>query len=70
MKALKWIGTIFSIIGSFVVAFQIFILGYLFFIIGSISWLVVAMITREKPLAILNGFFLCANVIGLYKVLQ
>ena len=65
MGVTSWIGTVSSIIGSFLVAFQIFVLGYCFFIIGSISWLMVAIIRRDKSLAILNGFFLSANLIGI-----
>lgn len=66
MGVTSWIGTVSSIIGSFLVAFQIFVLGYCFFIIGSISWLMVAIIRRDKSLAILNGFFLSANLIGIW----
>ena len=54
---LKWLGTISSIIGSFVVAF------------GSISWLVVARIFRDKPLATLNAFFFMANIVGFYRAI-
>lgn len=66
MGFISWLGTLTSIIGSFLVAFQIFVLGYCFFIIGSISWLMVAMIRRDKSLAILNLFFLSANTIGIW----
>ena len=64
-----WFGTIASVIGSFVVAFQIYILGYVLFMVGSISWLWVSIKTRNISLGVLNGFFLCANVIGLWKVI-
>jgi hypothetical protein len=62
-----WIGTIASVIGSFVVAFQIFVVGYALFLIGSVSWLWVAVKTRNLSLGVLNGFFLCANIIGLWR---
>jgi len=64
-----WIGTVASVIGSFVVAFQILIIGYILFLIGSISWLWVSIKTRNLSLGVLNGFFMCANIIGLYKAL-
>jgi hypothetical protein len=66
---IAWIGTIASVVGSFAIAFQIFIWGYLLFMIGSISWLLVALIKRDKPLGILNLFFLTANIIGLYNAI-
>lgn len=65
---IAWIGTICSIMGSFAVAFQIFIWGYALFMIGSISWLWVAIMRRDKSLGILNSFFLTANIIGLIGV--
>lgn len=64
-----WIGTVASVIGSFVVAFQILILGYSFFLVGCICWLWVSIKTRNLSLGVLNGFFMCANIIGLYKAL-
>ncbi len=66
-KMIGWIGTIASVIGSFVVAFQIFVVGYVLFLIGSVSWLWVAVKTRNLSLGVLNGFFLCANIIGLWR---
>ncbi len=64
---IKWAGTIASIIGSFLVAGKILILGYCLFMIGSISWLVIGALTKDKPMIILNGFFLSANILGLYN---
>lgn len=65
-----WIGTVASVIGSFVVAFQVFVLGYILFLVGSISWLWVAIKSRNTSLGVLNGFFLVANIIGLVKSWQ
>ena len=70
MKFLSWIGTGASIAGSFIVAWQIFLLGYMLFLVGSVSWLMVAVSRRDKSLAILNGTFMVANCIGLWKVIQ
>ena len=66
---LKWLGTISSIIGSFTVAFGYMLPGYSLFMIGSISWLVVAYISRDKPLAVLNGFFFAANIVGFCRAI-
>ena len=68
-EIISWTGTICSIIGSFAVAFQIYILGYVLFLIGSISWLGIGIVKRDKSLVVLNGFFLVANIIGLWKVI-
>jgi hypothetical protein len=66
-KMIGWIGTVASVIGSFVVAFQVFVVGYALFLLGSVSWLWVAVKTRNLSLGVLNGFFLCANIIGLWR---
>ena len=64
---LAWIGTIASIMGSFLVALGIMGSGYICFITGSISWLIIAAIRRDKALGVLNGAFLIANVIGIVR---
>ena len=67
MKSIKWLGTLASIAGSFVVASKIFLLGYCLFVVGSVSWLIAGIREREMPLIVLNGTFLCANILGLYN---
>ncbi len=62
-----WIGTVASVVGSFVVAFQIFVFGHVLFLVGSISCLWVAVKSRNTSLGVLNGFFLVANLIGLWR---
>jgi hypothetical protein len=64
---LAWIGTIASITGSFLVALGIMGSGYICFITGSISWLIIAAIRRDKALGTLNGAFLIANIIGIIR---
>lgn len=66
---LGWIGTITSVIGSFAVATGIMLWGYVLFLIGSASWLWVAVKTKNWSLLTLNLFFLCANVIGLWRAI-
>lgn len=70
IKFISWLGTFTSILGSFIVAMQIFVWGYTLFLIGSISWLIVAITKKDLPLGILNGTFLCANILGLYKAIM
>lgn len=67
---ISWTGTISSIIGSFLVAFQTYAWGYLFFVVGSVLWLGIGILTKDKALAILNAFFLTANIVGIIGVLS
>ena len=69
MNFIRWIGTLASIVGSFVVASKIFVLGYCLFMLGSVSWLWVGIRSRDTALCVLNGTFLCANILGLYNAL-
>lgn len=64
---LAWLGTLSSISGAFLVALQFAAIGYAFFIAGALAWLYVAAVTRNKPLAVLNGFYLAANTIGIFN---
>jgi hypothetical protein len=66
-KVLGWLGTVASIIGSFLIAFGIIPAGYVCFVVGSVAWLIVAGLTANAPLATLNLFFLMANAIGIYR---
>jgi uncharacterized membrane protein len=65
INKISWLGTFASIIGAFVVASQLFFVGYCFFIVGSVSWLIVGFARRDKSLIVLNGTFFIANLLGL-----
>ena len=67
INKISWVGTLSSIIGAFIVASQLFFLGYCFFIIGSLSWLMVGFYRKDKSLITLNGTFFLANILGLYN---
>jgi hypothetical protein len=67
INKISWIGTLSSIIGAFIVASKLFLIGYCFFIIGSLSWLVVGYYRKDKSLITLNGTFFLANILGLYN---
>ena len=63
----SWLGTFTSILGSFAVANKMFQIGYVLFTIGSLSWLLVAFVRRDKSLGVLNGTFFAANLLGIYN---
>ncbi len=63
----SWFGTIASIVGSFAVANKWFQFGYVLFTFGSLAWLWVAVVRRDRSLGTLNGTFFAANCLGLYN---
>lgn len=67
INKIQWIGTVTSIIGSFVIAFGFMLAGYSFFLIGSISWLFVGIKQQNRPLITLNFTFFLANIIGFVR---
>lgn len=67
MKKLSWFGTVTSVIGSFLVALGFMLAGYIAFVAGATAWLIVGFKNDNRPLIVLNGFFLAANMIGLYR---
>ena len=62
---ISWFGTLTSIFGSFCVANKIFQIGYILFTFGSLSWLIVAWVKKDKALGVLNATFFVANIMGL-----
>jgi len=64
----SWFGTVASIAGAFCSAFGLMQVAFICFSLGSVSWLAIGMIGRDKPLIVLNATFFIANVIGLYRV--
>lgn len=67
INTLAWFGTLVSIIGAFTVASGFFFPGYIAFTLGCFSWLTVAAVRKDGSLALLNVFFLGANILGLYN---
>ena len=67
LNILSWFGTLVSILGSFAVASAMFKLGYVLFTFGSLSWLIVAFVRRDRSLGVLNGTFFLANLLGIYN---
>lgn len=69
MNKLSWFGTVTSVLGSFAVALHFFVIGYCLFLCGAVAWLTVGFWSRNWSLVTLNGFFLAANLIGLYNAI-
>ena len=67
LNILSWFGTFVSILGSFAVASKMFQIGYVLFTFGSLSWLIVAWVKRDRALGVLNGTFFAANLLGIYN---
>ena len=65
----KWIGTITSVIGAFILAIGFIFTGYALFIVGSGAWFIVGFWTRDKAMLTLNAFFLAADFIGIYRAI-
>ena len=63
----SWFGTLTSILGAFAVANASFQIGYVLFTLGSLSWLTVAFVRKDKSLGVLNGTFFVANLLGIYN---
>ena len=66
-KYLSWLGTVSSICGSFLVAFGIMNFGYIAFLLGSLTWLIVAVMRKDRALLVLNSTFFVANIIGIIR---
>lgn len=64
---ISWFGTAVSILGAFLLPYGYMQAGYILFTLGSISWLTVGLAKKDRALCLLNGTFLCANLLGLYK---
>ena len=69
INKISWLGTVASIIGAFVVASKLFFIGYCFFMVGSVSWLIVGIVRKDKSLIVLNGTFFIANILGFFNSL-
>lgn len=69
MNSLKWFGTGTSILGAFILAYnlQLALIGYILFTIGSGAWFAVGAITKDKAMLMLNAAFLIADFLGLWN---
>lgn len=69
MNNLKWFGTGTSILGAFILAYnlQFALIGYILFTVGSGAWFGVGAITKDKAMLMLNAAFLVADFLGLWN---
>ena len=65
LKIISWLGTIASVIGAFLVANGIFLIGYCIFASGAILWLIVAKMQKNEAMFFLELVFLIANINGI-----
>lgn len=63
----KWVGTILSVAGAFILALKFILIGYILFTIGSAAWFLVGYVTKDKAMLVLNAFFLAADFLGLFN---
>jgi len=64
-KIIPWLGTVTSLIGSFLVANAAFFMGYIMFLIGTILWIIVGRIEKNQALVFSQVVFLIANINGI-----
>lgn len=69
LEVIKWIGTITSVIGAFILAIGYIKTGYFLFIIGSGAWFFVGIYLKDSAMLTLNMFFLAADFIGIYRAI-
>ena len=67
LKTVSWLGTGFSILGAFLVANQVFLIGFSVFAIGAVLWLIVAKMQHNAAMFFLELVFLTANINGIYN---
>ena len=65
LKVISWLGTVNSIVGAFLVANKIFLLGYCIFASGAVLWLIVAKMQKNEAMFFLELVFLTANINGI-----
>ena len=66
---IKWLSTIFSVLGAFMVANGFYLYGYIFFILGGIGWGYIGIKSKDNALFTMQGIFLMANIMGLYNAI-
>jgi hypothetical protein len=66
-KTLETLGTILAVAGSFLVAMNIRNIGYPLFFASSVLMLASAVGQKQRNFIVLQGTFLCANIVGLFN---
>ncbi len=69
LKYISWAATILSVLGAFLVANGINLIGYCAFILGSFGWGYIGLVNKDNALTTMQGIFLMANIMGLYNAI-
>lgn len=69
LKYISWAATVLSVLGAFMVANGINLLGYTCFILGSFGWGYIGLVNKDNALTTMQGIFLMANIMGLYNAI-
>lgn len=64
LNALKWIGTACVIIAASCRAFEFHIVDLILSIVGAGIWGYVAIVAKDKPLFVVNGFIVAVLLVG------
>jgi hypothetical protein len=67
MKIISWLGTVTGIMGAFMVASQIILIGYLVMACSSVAWVLFGMRAKNVALIVQSAAFLAANILGIYN---
>ena len=67
MKIISWAGTVSGIMGAFLVASQIILIGYVVMALSSITWVIFGMRAKNTALIVQSAAFLAANILGVYN---
>lgn len=67
MEILKWFGTACVIIAASCRAFDFHTLDLILSILGAGVWGYVALVAKDKPLLVVNGFIVAILLVGVFK---
>lgn len=67
MEILKWVGTACVIIAATCRAFDLHTADLILSILGAGLWGYVALVAKDKPLLVVNGFIVAILLVGVFK---
>lgn len=67
MEILKWFGTACVIIAATCRAFDFHAVDLILSILGAGVWGYVALVAKDKPLLVVNGFIVAILLVGVFK---
>ncbi|HEY4112906.1 MAG TPA: DUF6552 family protein [Rhizomicrobium sp.] len=65
----KWISTALQLTGCAIVALKLPFSGFAFpiMLVGSLGWMAVGLIARDRPLVVLNLAYSATNILGIVR---